>query len=233
MLTTQYHPDALANDFALFCDDVRRIEGWRDLFSQGPPVSAMTIVPNEASLESIVEASRSILFANHGRNVESIIWVFLADGPWQDNTRLTNYWKIWRYLEQEGIDWPEDRKGPEIAFRSANHIRYATTGVVNSDNFGVAMTIMFQLVSTSFMLISSDSLASKSSIQRLFDSAFSRLDDGIAETHVDWGRLIKLRAIQGDVIIKRAGLFDESAWSLDLFARPDVLEKLRRRNESG
>ncbi len=225
MPTTQYHADALANDFALFCDDVRQIAIWRDLFAHGPPVSGLTITPSQGSLESIVEASRSVLLAGHHPRAGSHLWMFLADGPWQDDTRLANYWKIWRYLRREGIAWPESQKGPEIVSRSGSCVRYASTGLVDSTNFGPAMTIAFRRLCASFMLVSADDFLSEPGVLGLFNTAFSRLTDGSAETHVDWGRLIQFRAARGDVIIKRAGLFDEFAWSLDLFARPDVLEQ--------
>lgn len=231
MLTTQYHSDALANDFALFCDDVRRIAAWRGLFAHGPPISALTINPSEGSLESIAEASKSILLARHGRHVGPHLWMFVADGPWQDDTRVASYWKLWRYLGREGIIWPESQRGAEIAAHSPNRIRYASTGLVDGTTFDAAMAIPFRRLCTSFMLVSADDFLSEASVFSLFETAFPRLADGSPETHVDWGRLIQFRAARGDIIIKRAGLFDEFAWSVDLFARTDVLEQFFKHEE--
>jgi hypothetical protein len=224
MPTIRYHSDALADDFVLFCDDVRRIDAWRKLFADGLAISAMTIKPSDSSLRGTIEASRDILIGRRATPPNSRLWMFLTSPSWQEDTRLTNYWGIWKRLGRNGVTWPEAFRGPEIAVRAPHGVRYVTAGLVGDAEFSKAVTILFQNLVASFLVISADNLLSKSSILTLFDSSFSVVTDGNYETNLNWGRLIHARALQGDVIAKRASLFDEFAWSLDLFARPDILD---------
>ena len=231
MPAPQYHRDALANEFTLFCDDIRRVDSWKEVFSQGPAVSALTVKPNERSLHGTIEASQDVLIKGRSGVPDYRMWLFLTSQSWQDDTRLASYWKIWKGLSREGIAWPEALRGPEHAVRAPRRVRYTTTALVTDVEFRDAMTILFQISLDSFILISASDFLSESSVSELFDSAFSVLDDGHHETRVNWGRLIQSRASQDDVIIKRASLFDEFAWSVDIFARPDVLERFWKHDE--
>lgn len=223
-MKVEHHLDALAHDFILFCDDVQRIGAWRDLFAHGPPVSALTVSPSESSLDSIAEALKAVLLRRNGGSGELRFWIFLADGYWQDDTRLARYRKIWRYLDQQGIHWPDSLRGPEVEVRSTLGVRYVTTALVTHASFREATTMMFRQGSTTFMLISEEEFLSEASVLELFEAAFSASNNGYPETHLNWGRLIQRRASRGDVIIKRSGFFDALAWSIDLIAQPGIMK---------
>ena len=215
MATFDYHPDALANDFLLFGGDIRQTEGWRELFAKGPPLSAITMKPAEESLDSVNKALAEIVVKRNTVVPSSRLWLFVTHGCWQNDTRIVDYWKMWKYLGRQKIDWPESDRGAEIAIRSPRRVRYATTALVTDATLRNAGHIMFNEFATSFLLMSESDFPSESSVHGLFDASFSMSRDGYHETYADWGRLLKCMAEQGNVIVKRAGLFDEFAWSLD------------------
>jgi hypothetical protein len=185
-------------------------------------------MPSERSLLGIVEASRPLILRRHNDASSVRLWIFLTDSAWQDDTRLSDYWRLWKRLAKNGMGWPESQRSPEFTVHSPHCVRFAATALVSDTTLGEAMEIMFRSGCTAFMLISGDDLLCDSGVAGLFDNAFSTSTEGRPETDPNWGRLIQSRLTRNDVIVKRSGLFEELMWSIDLFAQPATLKSLMR-----
>lgn len=218
MVQVLYFPDALAQEFSLFCDDIRSIDAWKTLFSDGIAVAGLRIQPSRWNRDDddVIRVAQKIICGTTA-STDSSLLLFLAHAPWQPNSRVVRYRRIWGDEFFRSCPLPPFSRGTEIARVSGAGIRYASTLNVDSDLFSVAAHILLSDMFASFFVVSRLNRPVDKSIEELFDAAFGRDADGTPGTHVNWGSLIHRSAANHEIIVKRSEAVGELRGAIDLF----------------
>lgn len=219
MAITNFIADATANDFILFCDDVKRIPSWQALFSDGCAVSAIRILPrsnDDSERNDVVARARSFLSTEiHPTN--SRLWLFLMHSPWQPNNRIVNYRKIWGDLSLQSLQIPQDVRGPEIRYESKEGVRYATIMSVEEDEFAIAADVLTKTGLGMFFYRTTDQERGEALVDKLCRTAFDQHSDETFSEYVNWGRLIHWAAMRHDIVAKRSDEIGEMRFAIDIF----------------
>jgi hypothetical protein len=218
--------------------DLREEEATKRLFASLPCIGAFRVVCKELDLprdseqmiQACLDAAQSLIFPQAPSLKGYRLWLFLAHGVEQPDSRITRYKKLWSGIEQQygvGIF----RRELEVEIVSDEGLRYATLTELTIENFFIGMTLLRERRSSALFLSPLLETPTETSITALFWAAFQQ-EKGLPTASVKWPQLIAHRCPLGEILVRAGGSWDERKYYLEFFGLPEKLSLLEAGNKS-
>ncbi len=197
-------------------------------------LSAVTFLARKTAwtdeLSSMLQACGSLMkqfFVDCGFH-DYDFWLVVAHGPWQPDTRITRYRKLWKSNRQLVPFRNLTNRSDEILIESDAGLRYAGMVELDDNTFGQAIELL-RTDSACFILASNRSqVHSADSLVNMISLAFPNDDSGMKSTSVDWLNVAASLCARGDFVVRVSGLFDDPEATIDLIFSSEVLPDFRR-----
>ncbi len=159
------------------------------------------------------------------RKPQRRFWLFAAHGPWQPDNRIVRHKKLWTAFESMLSQPGASRASEEVAFTSAEGVRFA--GVVEVTERALLEAIQVARTSQSCTLIWSEreDIDSPTAMQSLFRCAFPEAK-GTASANLNWLELLRQLVPLGDAVLRVTGNFDDRDAAVDIIGSPDLIASL-------
>lgn len=193
-----------------------------------PPLGAITFIamktdPSQSLQDLAIACGREAFsLVKTAYNDQLKCWLFVADGPWREATRIVAHQRLWKN-HRDLIEADASRiKSEDVEIKVGNKVRYA--GLMEISSGLVEKAIESVRVRSSFAMIFSrrSDIVLPLSVTQIFRSAFSK-QNSIEQTSIDWMSLAVHLCPKGDLLLRVSGLFDDHEAAVDLIACPQNL----------
>lgn len=145
------------------------------------------------------------------------LFLSVSHGPWQDDNRITRYYKLWKREP-----WAKDLSHsvldtPEVLVSSEHGLRYSGCVTISESDIDVIVKNNYPYHPIFVFAKRVSNSLSVDEIKSLFDAAFPE-----KSTDVNWISLIKNLCPKGYLIFRTHGCFDDVEVSVDVFYSTDL-----------
>ncbi len=211
-------------------------ESAKKYFKNIPKVSAVTFLANSNfTYDKIInfdnllaQESVDFVFETIVKKYGYNIWLLIADGSWQSNTRIVQYKKLWKRCPENWHVFTFENRSNEIIIKNNDQIKYAGILGVEKDDFLKSISIVREN-SACALFASHTSSVDSIDINKLFEKAFPNVN----ESHINWLSFSLYLCDKNEIAIRLAGSLDEREASIDFILATSFYETITQRGKLG